>query len=65
MPYYFFIWTPEIEQHLGEHGIDVSEFENVVQHPQWIEPSRSSSRTIAFGEINGRQIACVYEQFGD
>jgi uncharacterized DUF497 family protein len=66
MPFFFFNWTPEVEDHVDQHGISVEEFERIVGAPEWTEPSRNSHRTIAFGEgDDGRLIACVYEQLDD
>ncbi len=63
MPFYLFLWTPEIEAHVNEHGISAEEFELIVKNPWRVEPSRSSDRLIAFGEIDGRLVACVYEDY--
>jgi hypothetical protein len=35
MPFYFFIWTPEIVEHLAEHGVTADEFEEVVSDPDF------------------------------
>jgi hypothetical protein len=32
MPYYFFIWTPEIIDHLAEHQVTPDEFEDIVSN---------------------------------
>ena len=61
MPYYLFIWNELIEEHLEEHGVTPAEFESVVCDPESVDTSRSSGREIAFGEVNGRFLACVYE----
>lgn len=62
MPFYFFIWTPEIESYLARHGVTPDEFEEVVQFPVRTETSRSSGREIAFGVTSAsRPLACVYE----
>ena len=62
MPYYFFIWADEIEEHLAEHGVTPEEFEDVVCNPDRVEASRSSGRPVAFGYTStGRFLACVYE----
>lgn len=50
-------------QHIAEHGITRGEVEEVLEHPEGIESSRSSNRPIAFGKTStGRIIAVVYEQ---
>ena len=34
MPFYFFVWTPEIIAHLAEHDVTSDEFEEVVHKPR-------------------------------
>jgi hypothetical protein len=65
MPYYLFLWNELIEEHLSEHDIAPEEFESVVCDPESVDVSRSSGRQIAFGEVNGRLLACVYEMLDD
>ena len=63
MPYYFFIWTTEIVEHLAEHGITPDEFEEVVSNPETEDVSRSSRNPIAFGTTSeGRRICCVFKR---
>jgi hypothetical protein len=33
MPYFFFVWEEENEEHLAEHGVSREEFEDVVCNP--------------------------------
>ena len=62
MPLYFFFWTPDREDKLNQHGVDIVDFEDIVQNPARIEKSRSSERWIAFGyAADGGWTACVYE----
>jgi len=61
MPYFLFVWNDEIEEHLAEHSVSPDEFEAVVCNPDSVDTSRSSGREIAFGEVDGRFLACVYE----
>lgn len=62
MPWYFFVWDPEIEAHLAEHGVTPQEFEEVVCNPDAVGESRSTGRPVAFGYTSGgRYLACVYE----
>jgi uncharacterized DUF497 family protein len=62
VPYYFFVWNDEIEEHLAQHGVTPDEFEDVVCDPDEVDRSQSSDRSIAFGETStGKYIACVYE----
>ncbi len=65
MPYFLFLWTSDNEGHIGEHGVTAEEFEEIVQNPDRVERSRSSDRTIALGEVDGRFLACVYEKLDD
>ena len=66
MPYYFFIWTPEIVEHLAEHGITPEEFEEVVSNPESEDVSRSSGNPIAFGSTSaGQSICCVFKRHDD
>jgi uncharacterized DUF497 family protein len=62
MPWYLFLWDPETEAHLAEHGVTPDEFEEVVCNPDSIGESRSTGRPIAFGYTGGgKYLACVYE----
>ena len=66
MPFYLFLWSPEIEAHLEEHGVTPDEFEEVVCNPDRTETSRQSGRPIAFGETStGKYLCCVYEFLDD
>jgi hypothetical protein len=63
MPYYFFIWTPEIVEHLEEHDVSVDDFEDIVSNPESVGVSRSSGYPIAFGHTpDGRHLCCVYNR---
>ncbi len=53
-------------QHIAEHGISKEEVEEVLEHPDGTERSRSSGLLIAFGNTStGRLGAVVYEQIDD
>ncbi len=66
MPYYFFVWTPEIIDHLAEHGVASEEFEKVVSDPDHEDVSRSTGNPVAFGMTsNGRNFCCVFKRLGD
>ena len=65
MPFYLFVWNDEIEAYLDQHGVTPDEFESVVCNPDSVDTSRSSGREIAFGEVNGRFLACVYEMLDE
>ena len=66
MPYYFFIWDDENEQHIAEHDVSPNEFEEVVCDPDSSGESRTTGRPIAFGyTTTGRYLACVYDLIDD
>jgi hypothetical protein len=66
MPYYFFLWTDEIVEHLAEHGITAEDFEKVVSQPVDVRRSRSSGLPAAFGyTADGRYIIAIYELLDD
>jgi hypothetical protein len=66
MPYYFFIWTPEIADHLAEHDVSPEEFEEVVSAPERQDLSRSTANPVAFGTTStGRYLCCVFRQIDD
>ena len=63
MPYYFFVWTPEIVEHVAEHDVTTEEFEEVVSNPEFEDVSRSSGNPVAFGYTsNGRYLCCVFRR---
>ena len=62
MPFYFFVWDDENEQHLAEHSVTPDEFEEVVCDPDGMSQSRTTGRPIAFGYTStGKYLACVYD----
>ncbi len=66
MPYYEFVWTEEIADHLAEHGVTQEDFEEVVSNPDRLGVSRSSGRPCCWGETAaGRRVFCVYECLDD
>ena len=66
MPYFEFIWTDEIIEHLAEHGVRPEEFEAVVSRPESRDVSRATDRPCCFGEtLDGRYLYCVYEMLDD
>jgi hypothetical protein len=66
MPHYFFIWTPEITEHLAEHEVTPEEFEEVVSNPEYEDISRSTGNPIAFGlTAEGRFLCCVFKRLGN
>jgi len=65
LPYYFFIWTNEIEEHLAEHNVTREEFQQVVCDPIQVGKSRTG-REKAFGYTDeGRRLVCIYEFLDD
>ena len=66
MPYFDFLWTQEIRDHLAEHGVSRVDFEEVVSNPDRIGVSRSSGRPCCWGETaDGHKLFCVYEFLDD
>lgn len=66
MPYFEFLWTDEIVEHIGQHGITQDDFEAVVCHPMAKGISRSSELPAAWGYTSdGRYIIAVYEELDD
>jgi hypothetical protein len=66
MPYYFFIWTPEIVEHLAEHDVTPEEFEEVLSNPDFEDTSRSTGNPLVFGlTSDGRYLCCVYRKHDD
>jgi hypothetical protein len=66
MPYYEFLWTEEIVDHLAEHGVTREDFEEVVSNPNRRGVSRSSGRPCCWGETtDGLRSFCVYEYLDD
>ena len=66
MPFYFYLWTPEIVEHLAEHGVTPEEFEEVVGDPDYEDASRSTGKPVAFGSTTtGRYLCCVFKRLAD
>jgi hypothetical protein len=66
MAQYFFIWTPDIIEHLAEHDVSPEEFEEVVSNPEYEDISRSTGNPLAFGSTSdGRFLCCVYKWLDD
>lgn len=62
MPYFIFLWTPELIRHFADNDVTPQEFEQIVGDPEDITVSRTSGRLIAFGHTAyGRYLACAYE----
>lgn len=62
MPYFDFMWTDEIIEHIADHGLITLDFEHVVCNPTEQTASRSSGRPAAWGYTeDGRFIIAIYE----
>jgi len=62
MPYFRFLWTDKIVEHLAEHDVTPEDFEEVVRDPERRGLSRSTGRSCCWGETkDGRYLICVYE----
>jgi hypothetical protein len=62
VPYFHFIWTAEIVEHIAEHGISQDDFEHVVCQPARKFLSRRSGLPACAGFTpEGRYIMAVYE----
>lgn len=66
MPFYFYLWTPEIIEHLAQHDVTPEEFEEVVGDPEYEDVSRSTGNPMAFGSTStGRSLCCVFKRIDD
>jgi hypothetical protein len=66
MPFYFFIRTSEIVDHLAEHGVTPEDFEEIVSDPESEGVSRSTGNPLAFGSTSdGRFLCCVFKRLDD
>ena len=66
MPYFDFLWTDEIIEHIAEHGVSQDDFECVVSQPELQIASHSSGRPAALGHTeDGRFIIAIYELIDD
>ena len=66
MPFFHFLWTPESQRHIAEHGVTIEEFEEVVSEPRVTGVSRASGLPLARGETStGKTLICIYEQIDE
>ena len=66
MPYFDFLWTDDIVDHIAQHAVSQDDFEEVVGDPVRIGQSRSSGLPAAWGHTtDGRYIIAIYEQLDD
>lgn len=62
MPFFLFLWPPQVVAHLAENGVTVDEFEEVVCAPGQLDASRTTGRPVAIGFTKtGRLLVCVFE----
>jgi hypothetical protein len=66
MPFYNFLWTDEIIEHVAQHGLTQDDFEYVVTHPLRRGVSRSSGLPAAWGYTeDGRYVIAVYDEIDE
>lgn len=66
MPWFQYIWTDEVEEHLAEHGVTPDDFEWVLLHSREKASSDSSGRPLVFGHTpDGRHVAAIFELLDD
>ena len=66
MPYFDFLWTDDIIDHIAEHGVSQEDFEEVVGDPVRTGQSRSSGLPAAWGFTgDGRYVIAIYEQLDE
>ncbi len=61
MPFYFYVWTDEIIEHIGEHGLTPEDVEYVLAHPTDKGTSDSSGLPAVWGYTeDGRFVIAIY-----
>ncbi len=62
MPFYLFLWPPQVVAHVMENGVTQDEFEEIVCAPGQLDASRTTGPPVAIGiTASGRLLVCVYE----
>lgn len=46
MPSYLFFWTSDREEKMRENGVEIEDFEEIVQNPAYVSKSRTSQRFV-------------------
>jgi hypothetical protein len=66
MPYFHFVWSPQIEEHLDDNRVSRDDFEYVVLNSSKLRRSRSSGhhRVTGIGP-DGRRLCCIFEIHDD
>ncbi len=63
MPYFDFIWTDNIVEHIEEHDISIEDYEYIVCNPSAKGVSRSSELPAVWGYTHDkRYIIAVFEK---
>lgn len=63
MPFYHFVWTDEIVEHLAEHGVTPDDFEHVIGNPSEKGVSDSTGLPVVWGYTeDGRFVIAVYRE---
>ncbi len=66
MPFYFYVWTEEIIEHIAEHDLSPKDFEYVLAHPTDKGASDSSRLPTVWGYTeDGRFVMAVYRALDD
>lgn len=66
MPWYAYVWSDEIIEHLAEHDITPEDFEYVLANSKEVDKSDSSGRDAVWGYTpDGRRVFAVYELLDD
>jgi uncharacterized DUF497 family protein len=65
LPLYFFYWSEAALRKLDDHGVSPDDFEALVCSTAAHTRSRSTGRPMVIGEVDGRDLVCVFERNGD
>jgi len=61
-----YFWTPEALEKIFEHGLTQEEVEFIIEHPENVEPNRSTGRTVAEGYAHtGTYVVVIYERIDE
>lgn len=66
MPFYFYVWSDDIVEHLAEHDITPEDFQHVLENPVKRGKSDSSGRPCVWGYTeDGRFVIAIYQRLDD
>ena len=66
MPFYFFVWTDDIIEHLAEHDVTPEDFQFVLENPAKRGTSDSSGLPVVWGHTaDGRFLIAIYQKLDD